>query len=180
LSCLRQISTARQLRSLRVAYPRATSPNLRSCLSLDAIRRKTIIQLRRSQCTQRAPYSVTESQLRAAIQIPSSFTHGKKPPVILVPGTGSTGCFSFTGNFIPLLAQRSYADPVWLNIPDYMLDDAQVNSVRALSFLPLLSPDFGPFRNTSHMQSTTSRPFLRTATCLSFPGRKAALTRNGH
>jgi hypothetical protein len=92
-----------------------------------------------------APYSVAESDLRAAIQIPSTFTHGTKPPVILVPGTGSTGCFSFTGNFIPLLAQRSYADPVWLNIPDYLLDDAQVNAVRALSVLRVISPNFTSF-----------------------------------
>ncbi len=79
-----------------------------------------------------APYNINESQLRAAIQIPSAFTYGRKPPVILVPGTGSTGCFSFIGNFIPLLTGQSYADPVWLNIPEYQLDDAQFNSVRAL------------------------------------------------
>src|ERR1700744_2716789 len=42
-----------------------------------------------------APYSLSESQLRAAIHIPSGFTYGKKPPVILAPGTGTTGCFSF-------------------------------------------------------------------------------------
>jgi hypothetical protein len=77
-----------------------------------------------------APYSIAESQLRAAIQIPSTFTYGKKPPVILVPGTGSTGCFTFTGNFMKLLSGRSYADPVWLNIPDYQLDDVQDNSVQ--------------------------------------------------
>jgi hypothetical protein len=76
-----------------------------------------------------APYDVTEAKLRAAIQIPSTFTYGKKPPVILAPGTGSTGCFSFKGNFIKLLTGQSYADPVWLNIPDYLLDDVQTNAV---------------------------------------------------
>jgi len=83
-----------------------------------------------------APYSLTESKLRAAIHIPSTFTYGKKPPVILVPGTGTTGCFSFTGNFIPLLTGVSYADIVWLNIPEYLLDDVQVNAVRRLESRP--------------------------------------------
>lgn len=50
--------------------------------------------------------------------------------MILVPGTGDTGCFTFDGNFIPLLTGQSYADPVWLNIPDYLLDDIQFNAVR--------------------------------------------------
>ena len=82
-----------------------------------------------------APYDVLESKLRAAIQIPSTFTYGQKPPVILAPGTGSTGCFSFTGNFIKLLTGKSYADPVWLNIPDYLLDDVQTNAVRPILLL---------------------------------------------
>jgi hypothetical protein len=82
------------------------------------------------KATTDAPYSQSESELRAAIHIPSGFTYGKKPPVILVPGTASTGCFSFTGNFIPLLTGVSYADIVWLNVPEYLLDDVQVNAVR--------------------------------------------------
>jgi hypothetical protein len=45
-----------------------------------------------------------------------------------VPGTGSTGYESFDGNFIPLLTGVSYADPVWLNIPNQLLDDIQVNA----------------------------------------------------
>ena len=35
-----------------------------------------------------APYSLTEEQLRQVIYIPSTFTFGQKPPVVLVPGTG--------------------------------------------------------------------------------------------
>ena len=76
-----------------------------------------------------APYDVAEEALRAAIQIPSSFTYGQKPPVILVPGTGTTGCQSFAGNYIKLFSGQSYADPVWLNIPPFLLDDAQTNAV---------------------------------------------------
>lgn len=75
-----------------------------------------------------APYSLTEAQLREVIQIPSTFTYGQKPPLVMVPGTGSTGCLTFRSNFIKLFQDVSYADPIWLNIPDFLLDDAQVNS----------------------------------------------------
>lgn len=75
-----------------------------------------------------APYSLTEAQLREAIYIPSGFTYGSKPPVILFPGTGSTGYITFVGNFIPLLQGSSFADPVWVNVPGYLLGDAQVNA----------------------------------------------------
>ncbi|KEQ70161.1 alpha/beta-hydrolase, partial [Aureobasidium namibiae CBS 147.97] len=73
-------------------------------------------------------YSVTESSLRAAIYIPPSFQGGKIQPVILMPGTGATGYFTYVGNYIKLLTGSSYADPVWLNIPGYLLNDAQVNA----------------------------------------------------
>lgn len=43
-------------------------------------------------------YSVTESSLRSAIYIPPSFTMGKVQPVILMPGTGATGYFTYIGN----------------------------------------------------------------------------------
>jgi hypothetical protein len=75
-------------------------------------------------------YDVSESSLRGAIHIPSTFTYGKKPPVILFPGTGTTGYITFVGNFIPLLSNVDYADPVWVNVPGYLLNDAQVNAVR--------------------------------------------------
>lgn len=75
-----------------------------------------------------APYSLTEAQLRAAIYIPPGFTYGKKPPVILFPGTGATGYTTFIGNFIPLLQGSSFADPVWVNVPKLLLGDAQVNA----------------------------------------------------
>ncbi|KAL0261059.1 hypothetical protein SLS55_004754 [Diplodia seriata] len=75
-----------------------------------------------------APYSLSEAQLRKIIYIPSGFTYGEKPPVVLVPGTGAKGGENFGSNFIPLLSGVDYADPVWLNIPGFMLDDAQVNS----------------------------------------------------
>jgi hypothetical protein len=75
-----------------------------------------------------APYSLSEAQLRQAIYIPSTFTYGNVPPIVMVPGTGSTGCLSFGSNFIPQFTGSSYADPVWLNVPHLLLDDAQVNA----------------------------------------------------
>jgi len=75
-----------------------------------------------------APYDLTEAQLRSVIRIPYDFTYGRKPPVILVPGTGSTGYLTFAGNFLETLSNVNYADPVWLQIPHFMLDDAQVNA----------------------------------------------------
>jgi hypothetical protein len=75
-----------------------------------------------------APYDLSETTLRAAVRIPTGFTYGAKPPVILVPGTASTGYLTFQGNYIPLLSGASYADPVWLNIPSFSLGDAQTNA----------------------------------------------------
>ena len=40
----------------------------------------------------------------------------------------NTGFQTFIGNYIPLLTGVDYADPVWLNIPGQLLDDAQTNS----------------------------------------------------
>ncbi|KAL1648098.1 hypothetical protein SLS58_002425 [Diplodia intermedia] len=75
-----------------------------------------------------APYSLGEQQLRQAIYIPPSFTFGKKPPVIFVPGTGTYGGINFASNLRKLLTDVPYADPVWLNIPGALLRDAQTNA----------------------------------------------------
>lgn len=72
--------------------------------------------------------SKISSHLRPPIFV-AIFTYGMKPPAVLVPGTGAKGGETFGSNFIPLLTGVDYADPVWLNIPGFMLDDAQVNSV---------------------------------------------------
>ncbi|KAG9254172.1 uncharacterized protein F5Z01DRAFT_707780 [Emericellopsis atlantica] len=73
-------------------------------------------------------YSVPEDDLRSAIYIPPGFTYGEKPPVILFPGTGSNGYTAFKGNFIPLLTDVDWADPVWVNVPGFLNDDAQDNA----------------------------------------------------
>lgn len=75
-----------------------------------------------------APYSLTEQQLRQQIFIPSDFTYGDKPPVILIPGTGERGGNTYSGNMRKLLRDNPNADPVLLNYPGYGLDDAQVNA----------------------------------------------------
>jgi hypothetical protein len=75
-----------------------------------------------------APYSLSEAALREAIQIPPGFTYGAVPPLIMAPGTGSTGCLTFGANFIKQFTGSNFADPVWLNIPDFLYDDAQVNA----------------------------------------------------
>lgn len=75
-----------------------------------------------------APFSVSEDDLRAAIHVPSGFTWGQKQPVLMSPGTGSTGLETFEHNFGGLLASSSVADPVYLIVPHTLLDDVQVNA----------------------------------------------------
>ena len=88
----------------------------------------TAILYPKKQGTNDAPYSVSEALLRAAIYIPPSFTYGKKTPVLFVPGTGSYGGTNFANNLRKLLTDQPFADPVWVNVPNAMLADAQVNS----------------------------------------------------
>jgi len=77
-----------------------------------------------------APYQVREYNLRSAIFIPEPFKYGQdgKVPVLLVPGTGSFGGEAFEHNFAKLLKASSFGDPVWLNIPGKMCDDAIKNA----------------------------------------------------
>jgi pimeloyl-ACP methyl ester carboxylesterase len=76
-----------------------------------------------------ARYSVAESALRAAIQIPTSFGYGKngKKPVILVPGTATPAGTTYYFNF-GKLGSAADVDVVWVNIPGASLNDAQINS----------------------------------------------------
>lgn len=77
-----------------------------------------------------ALYQVQEDDLRSAIHIPEGFQHGQdgKVPVVLVPGTGSFGGEAFECNFAKLLKASKFGDPVWLNIPGKMCDDAVKNA----------------------------------------------------
>ncbi|ORY67022.1 uncharacterized protein BCR38DRAFT_364153, partial [Pseudomassariella vexata] len=84
-----------------------------------------------------------ESKLRSALHIPKDFLYGGQnaaQPILLVGGTGNPGYVTFAGNLIPLLQnpQTSFGDPVWLNIPEYSLDDVQTNAeyvAYAISYL---------------------------------------------
>lgn len=81
--------------------------------------------------TSDAPYSLDETSLRGAIYIPSDFDTKDKAgqqPIVLLPGTGNTGFITFQGNYIKLLQADSRFNPVWVNIPGYLLDDAQTNA----------------------------------------------------
>lgn len=75
-----------------------------------------------------APYSQSEETLREQLFIPSTFTYGQKPPVILFPGTGGRGAVDFSGNFEVTLANVSYADLVFVNSASFLLEDAQLSS----------------------------------------------------
>lgn len=78
-----------------------------------------------------APYSVDEKSLRAAIFMPDDFSLKDKAgqqPIVLLPGTGNTGFITFQGNYIKLLQADNRFNPVWVNIPGYLLDDAQINA----------------------------------------------------
>jgi hypothetical protein len=78
-----------------------------------------------------APYSVDEKALRAAIFMPDDFSLKDKAgqqPIVLLPGTGNTGFITFQGNYIKLLQADNRFNPVWVNIPGYLLDDAQINA----------------------------------------------------
>lgn len=77
-----------------------------------------------------APYSVAEDSLRAAIQIPASFSYGAngEKPVILVPGTAVPAGTTYHFSFSKLGKAAANVDPVWVNIPSASLGDAQVNA----------------------------------------------------
>ncbi|KLJ13449.1 hypothetical protein EMPG_11600 [Blastomyces silverae] len=77
-----------------------------------------------------APYSLDEIALRSAIHFPDAFEYcqGEKKPVILVPGTSVPARVGFNSTLAKLLAATTYADPLWINIPNASHGDIQINS----------------------------------------------------
>lgn len=59
---------------------------------------------------------------------PAAFTWGKKQPVLMNPGTGTTGVLALSANIGKLLSQGDIADPVYLNVPNNLLNDIQINA----------------------------------------------------
>lgn len=74
-----------------------------------------------------APYDLSEQQLRQVIYIPPTFTYGKVRPVIFLPGTGAIAGQNFGPNYGKLFKQANppIADPVYLNLPSFNLNDIQ-------------------------------------------------------
>ncbi|KAJ5179692.1 hypothetical protein N7492_002902 [Penicillium capsulatum] len=104
----------------------------------------TPIYPRRS--TEDAPYDLSEDKLRSAIHIPHSFEYGAngKRPVLLVPGTADPAGSTFYFSYEKLLANTSFADPVWVNIPNYSLGDIQTNAeyvAYAMNYISGISND---------------------------------------
>ncbi|PGH08430.1 hypothetical protein GX51_01257 [Blastomyces parvus] len=77
-----------------------------------------------------APYSLDEIELRSAIHFPDAFEYcqGEKKPVILVPGTSVPARVGFNSTLAKLLGATTYADPLWINIPNASHGDIQINS----------------------------------------------------
>ncbi|KAJ7663905.1 putative lipase [Mycena polygramma] len=74
-------------------------------------------------------FSVSEAELRQAIFIPSNFTYGQRPPLLLVHGTGIHAFTTYSSNVLPHFYPGGDAadvvDPVWINVPGFLLGDAQ-------------------------------------------------------
>ncbi|KAF2772446.1 alpha/beta-hydrolase [Teratosphaeria nubilosa] len=77
---------------------------------------------------QRIVEGVDEAALRSAIYIPSTFTYGAKPPVLLFAGTGVAAGMMFAYNYGTQLAKLPNADPLWVNILGIGLNDAQLTA----------------------------------------------------
>lgn len=75
-------------------------------------------------------YTVSEKNLRSAIYIPKTFEYGKgdKHPLIFIPATGVMGGMNYYYTLLKTLNTTGLVDPVWINNPDYMLADIQVNA----------------------------------------------------
>lgn len=72
-------------------------------------------------------FSIPTATLAAGLTCSSGSPSSVNKPILLVPGTGTTGPQSFDSNWIPLSQSLGYT-PCWISPPPFMLDDAQNNA----------------------------------------------------
>ncbi|TKY89375.1 hypothetical protein EX895_001906 [Sporisorium graminicola] len=72
-------------------------------------------------------YTLPQSQLASVLSCQTGSPSSQTNPILLVPGTGTTGPQSFDSNWIPLSASLGYS-PCWISPPPFMLNDTQVNA----------------------------------------------------
>lgn len=72
-------------------------------------------------------YTLSPTQLASVLTCQTGTPSSQTNPILLVPGTGTTGPQSFDSNWIPLSASLGYT-PCWISPPPYMLNDTQLNA----------------------------------------------------
>ncbi|CDR88135.1 probable Lipase B precursor [Sporisorium scitamineum] len=72
-------------------------------------------------------FTLSQSQLSSVLTCQSGSPSSQTNPILLVPGTGTTGPQSFDSNWIPLSTSLGYS-PCWISPPPFMLNDTQVNA----------------------------------------------------
>lgn len=72
-------------------------------------------------------FSVPRSTLASQLSCQGASPYSVKNPILLVPGTGTTGPQSFDSNWIPLSSSLGFT-PCYISPPPDMLGDAQVNA----------------------------------------------------
>lgn len=72
-------------------------------------------------------FTLPDSTLAAGLICQTGSPSSQTKPILLVPGTGTTGPQSFDSNWIPLSSQLGFS-PCWVSPPPYMLNDSQVNA----------------------------------------------------
>ncbi|CBQ70828.1 probable Lipase B precursor [Sporisorium reilianum SRZ2] len=87
-------------------------------------------------------YTLSKAQLDSVLACQNGSPSSQKNPILLVPGTGTTGPQSFDSNWIPLSTQLGYS-PCWVSPPPFMLNDTQVNAEYIVNAVKVLSSASG-------------------------------------
>ncbi|CAF1120498.1 unnamed protein product [Adineta ricciae] len=76
-------------------------------------------------------FSADENILRAAMYFPTTFNilnSSDIPAIIMIPATAIPGGQSWASNYAKKFAEEKIANPMWLNIPSFTLQDAQISA----------------------------------------------------